>query len=449
MKKRGKIRLSVFAAALLLTLSGLWCSTAITLGNASLTLEYTYRRALNDLTDNVSGMCSVLQKAPYVNTPVLQGEVSAMLLEQSSGAKAAMAALPLSQEKTEKISRFLSQAGDYALMLSRLSAKGEKRSESDLENLAALAKYAENLKRALQDAQARLGAENASINKITGSLENTEDPDELPALDDDFDQAAKELADFPAFLYDGPFSDHIAQREALFLADKNEISREEAAEIAADFLSCPIDKLSFTGEGGDKLAVFSFTHESSHVNITKRGGIVAYFKKAAAVPSAKLGYDDALENSAEILRKMGISGFKETYYVSNDNLCTTNFAGTASLSDTEVICYPDLIKVTIELNAGGMVEYDAAGYLMNKHERALVKPQLSMEQAAESISELLTVKSARLAVIPTPGLDEVLCWEFKCASSSGQEFLVYINCETGLEEQLYLLQKSKNGTLVI
>ena len=58
------------------------------------------------------------------------------------------------------------------------------------------------------------------------------------------------------------------------------------------------------------------------------------------------------------------------------------------------------------------------------------------------------MESVRLAVIPTPGLDEVLCWEFSCKGGDGRQVLSYVNTGTGLEEQLYLLQIDDSGVLV-
>lgn len=76
-------------------------------------------------------------------------------------------------------------------------------------------------------------------------------------------------------------------------------------------------------------------------------------------------------------------------------------------------------------------------------------PALDAETAKKNVSPLLTVESSALALIPTPGLSEVLCWEFLCKDRDGGEALVYINAESGLEEQLYLLQKDEHGVLTI
>ncbi len=447
MTKRGKIRGFTLAAGLLLALFGLWRDARFTLKTAETRLEYSYRRALNDLTDYVSGMEQTLEKAPYVNTVLMQTQVSAKLMEQSGGAKSALAVLPLPQELSDKFSRFLSQTGDYALWLSRSSAAG-KREESAAETLGLLGEYAEKLSTALQASQARLDTEKLSIGETESLLNNLEAPDDLPGFEDGFEETAEAFSQFPALLYDGPFSDHIRQREPLYLQGEPELSREEAARKAADFLDCSPEDLSFQGEGGDRLPVYSFTYGDSHVNMTKSGGKTAYFKTPSTASAAILTYEDALKAARQALRGMGFPDLKETYYVENDNLCTINFAGVLSADGMEAVCYPDLVKVTVELEEGGMVEFDAAGYLMNHRERRISPPALSEEEAAGSLSPLLDADSAALTVIPTPGLSEVLCWEFHCTAQNGKEFLVYINGETGLEEQFYLLQKSEHGVLV-
>ena len=56
---------------------------------------------------------------------------------------------------------------------------------------------------------------------------------------------------------------------------------------------------------------------------------------------------------------------KESYYVINDGICTINYA----YSQDGVTCYPDLVKVAVALDTGGVVEYNATGYIMNHTDR--------------------------------------------------------------------------------
>ena len=86
---------------------------------------------------------------------------------------------------------------------------------------------------------------------------------------------------------------------------------------------------------------------------------------------------------------------------------------------------------------------------MNHISRALPEEQLSMEEAKAVLSPYLTVQSEGRAVIPTAGLNEISCYEFSCESDTGERLLVYINVETGMEEQILLLLQSDGGTLVM
>ena len=50
------------------------------------------------------------------------------------------------------------------------------------------------------------------------------------------------------------------------------------------------------------------------------------------------------------------------------------------------------------------------------------------------------------ALIPTKWNTEVYCWEFK-GKVEDNEFLVYINAQTGKEEDILLIVNTPDGTL--
>lgn len=448
MKTRAKVRLITFSIAALALTAGFWLDASLTLQSARTQLEYVYLRSLGDLTDYVSGMQATLHKSMYAGSPATRSALSAELLEQAGGAKSAMAALPFSGEKTDRFNRFLSQTGDYAMALSRKTFSGSQLDRGDLENLEMLREYAGKLSEALTGLQARLTAEGDSIVQNVRLLNNLDEIDSLAVLDDDFDEVAEEFSAFPALLYDGPFSDHISRREPLAIKGQEGVTQEQALEIAASFLDCPADSLSFTGEGGSSLPVYSFSSGDSMVNVTRQGGRPAYYKKAGGVSAARLTAGQALRAAEEYLSGLGFEPVELSYSLTNDNMASFNFHSTFNTEDGEtVLCYPDLIKVTVELQEGGTVEFDPAGYLMNHHSRSVPAPKVSLEDAEQAVNPILRAESGRLAIIPTPGLDEMLCWELHCTAADGQEVLSYVNAETGLEEQLYILQKDEHGTL--
>ena len=134
-----------------------------------------------------------------------------------------------------------------------------------------------------------------------------------------------------------------------------------------------------------------------------------------------------------------------TYYEIADNILTANFAAVQG----DFTLYTDLIKVSVAMDDGGIVSFDARGYLTNHYERELPTPKLTAEEARNSVSSILEVQSTRMALIPSDGDNELYCYEFRCQEEDGRDILVYINCETGQEEQILILLTSESGTLVI
>ena len=53
-----------------------------------------------------------------------------------------------------------------------------------------------------------------------------------------------------------------------------------------------------------------------------------------------------------------------------------------------------------------------------------------------------------MAIIPTKWKTEILCYEFK-GKVDDTEFLVYINADTGKEENILVILDTPNGTLTM
>ena len=64
------------------------------------------------------------------------------------------------------------------------------------------------------------------------------------------------------------------------------------------------------------------------------------------------------------------------------------------------------------------------------------------------INKNLDLQSEGLAIIPTEWESEILCYEFK-GKIDNTEFLVYINAETGEEEDILLIVNTPNGILTM
>ena len=147
---------------------------------------------------------------------------------------------------------------------------------------------------------------------------------------------------------------------------------------------------------------------------------------------------------------LGIDDYTDTYYEINNGVCICNFAGEEDNADEEdVVLYTDLIKVSVAMDNGEILGFDARGYITNHTARDLSTPKITENQAAEKLSDSIRVFESNLCVIPSDGLNERYCYEFYCADDEGRQLLIYLNADTGEEEQILLLQIGSNGRLTV
>jgi germination protein YpeB len=114
-----------------------------------------------------------------------------------------------------------------------------------------------------------------------------------------------------------------------------------------------------------------------------------------------------------------------------------------------VICYNDLVKVTVAMDNGRIVGFEGKGYLMCHTDREIPEAEVTESDAAKLVNSDLDILSHDMAVIPTMGKNEVFCHEFKCENSDGRHYIVYVNAVTGNQENILILIEDENGTLTI
>ena len=135
---------------------------------------------------------------------------------------------------------------------------------------------------------------------------------------------------------------------------------------------------------------------------------------------------------------------KETYFTKTENVVTINYA----YEYEGIVAYPDLIKVKIALDNGEILGIETEGYLNSHTDREFNKVNLTIDEARDKINSNLEILSEGMAIIPTEWKTEILCYEFK-GKVDNREFLVYINCETGEEEDILVILDTPGGTLTV
>ena len=284
-----------------------------------------------------------------------------------------------------------------------------------------------------------------NIGDVARGIKKNGDIDNGVAINGDFVKMEETFTDMPILIYDGPFSEHMLKQEPKMLEGKQDITRQQAEQKVKEFMGAGEGNITF--DGIEESAIESYTFSSGDISIavTKRGGYVTYMSSSKVSDDATVTPEDCVKKAYEFLSRRGMNNMKESYYFVEEGVCTVNFA----YMDGDVLCYTDLIKVGVATDSGEIVVYDARGYLTNHCERDFEKKNLSMAEAKTKLSPYLKVRNSRETLIPTDGLNEKHCYEYRCYGKGGQEVLVYINCVTGYEEQISILLYGDDGVLAV
>ena len=448
-RKKTAVRLITFICAAFAVLGGFLIQARGETTGADRYIRVSYRRAFSDLVSNMDDLDSALQKSRYATSQAVTAGICTEIFGKAMAAQSALSALPFASYELERTSSFISKAGDYAYSLAR--SAGSTPDSETLDNLAALSESASALAQDLRELYTRVDEGAVSIGRLKKAqddLAQQEDGDAPGDLAGNFRQMEDELGDIPSLIYDGPFSSHIADRKPALLDGLDEVDETAALETAASFLGVGTDDLRVTGRRESPFPVYLIAGAGEDTDLSAEiscaGGKMVFFERRGAVDGQRLDDESACAAAEAYLAENGFDGLRATYAGYNGSAVTVNCA----FEQDGTLCYPDLVKVTLAPD-GTAVGLDCLGYVSNHTARDLIPEPVDESEARSQVADSLTVLQHQMAVIPTPGKNEVYCHEFLCENEDKQQYLVYVNAETGLEENILILLIDENGTLTV
>lgn len=394
-------------------------------------LSMDYQRCFTEMVQYVDDLNLSLEKSRFVNDPMQMAQLSGEIYRQAADAGANLALLPLSGAPLENVNRFLVQAGNFAHTLSMKMLNGEAITNEEYDTLAKLSDYAKNL--------------SASLDKdledvYNGRLALTGIGKEPSGLDAAMGEVDDQLHEYPALIYDGPFSSHLNDRTPLFIENMPEVSMEEARARASHILKDEIE-LEIVEEQNTVPAYYFYGGEVS-LAITKKGGYLLYYLNNREIGDEKIDMADARIAAVTFLEENGFGDMYENYYEKMGNIAVINFAP----KQEGYTLYPDLVKVKVALDNGEVIGCEARRYIMYHTERSVPEIKVSIEAALEKINPNVTIAGESLALIPREDGTEAFCWQIE-GRIDERRCLIYVNTVTGAEEQILLLIESENGIL--
>lgn len=450
--RRGAVRGVSFLLAAFLVVGGLAIQKHMEADAYKNLLALGYRHAFAELSDDLNALSVDLQKGTYSTSPSMIGALCTQIYGRATAAQMALGELPYGNVELEQTAAFLAKTGDYAAYLSKAAGLNGGCSPEERQNLKALAGGAQNLAAKVASLESDLMAGAHRLEDVRQAelrLSAAVEGGGAETAGSSFQTIESDFPSLPSLIYDGPFSEHIAGRSPLVLADLPQVSPDEARMAAGAFLGLKPSIFTLTSSGGGSLPVYGFSAKvdggETYLEVSRAGGRVVELLSSRAVNEATLTRDQGLQIAADFLLSQGYPFMRQTYTVEQGNVLTVNFA----FVQGEVLCYPDLIKVSVALDNGRIVGFECKGYLMNHTQHDFPGAQISAEAARAVVAPELAVLSYQLALIPTGGEYEVLTHEFKCQTEDGRHIIVYVNALTGQEEKILILLEDESGTLVM
>ncbi len=416
-------------------------------------LDNQYNRSFYEMVGYVNNVETLLAKSMVSTTT----EKTAITLQdawkQATLAQTNLGQLPVSQPVLASTSKFLTQVGDMSLTLDNQNIRGKQLSDDQYKTVEQLYKYSISLNKNLKELQNDLGTGRlrwGELAKEGTKLFSKTKPGEVMKKVEGINETFK---DYPTLIYDGPFSDHMTSAKAKGLTGDN-ITVEQAKEKIKKFLG--VDRVKEITEDGKSdngpIKSYSFSvklkdapeDQTAKIGISQKGGHIVWMLYNRPVSGKKLDMDKAKKKGLEFLKDRGYENMEDTYYLTQGNVATVNYA----YKQKNVTVYPDLIKLKIALDTGEIVGIEAKTYLSNHTKRDIQIPEISMEEARKKINSKLKINSSGLAIIPTNYKKELLCYEFK-GKLNDKEFIIYINAITGNEEDILIIVNTPNGVLTM
>ena len=411
--------------------------------------ENSYNNAFYQLVEYVNQTEVLLAKSTITNSSKHGAETLTNIWRDSTLAESYLARLPIGTQELETTQKFLNQLSDYSYTLANKTIGGEDLAQEDLDNLTKLHEYCSSLKDTLNQLEVDLYSGNIKWGELEKAGGEALIQEASNLSQSSFGSIVEDLHEYAGLIYDGAFSNHMTNPERVGLTGDN-IDEAKAIEIAKEFIGNDrITEINSNGQSQNaNIECYSFTAKVSDeeiftIAISVKGGHVVFMNSNRNIINESVSSEDAVKKGEEFLESKEFKNMKPTYYMNNGGVLTVNYA----YEQDGVTMYPDLVKVKIALDNGEILGIETTGYLnCHREKRELQETKISLEDARSKVNKNLNVSSSGLAVIPTEWGTEVLCYEFK-GNTADNDFIVYINAETGEEEDILMIINTPEGTL--
>lgn len=455
MRKRGIY--SVIVAILVVGVTTFGCLLYIDRMQFGNRLQGRYQKELYNLIGNVQNLETDLSKVSVAASTQQSTLLFGDIWRQSGAAADRINSLPITHVAISQTSKFLSQVSDFAYSLVRNQNNGSTLKDDEWKTVSSLRENAVYLKDQLYGLQKEMEDGNIKWSEIRNEGTKILGTAQANIIDTKFTDIDKEVQKHPSLIYDGPFSENVLNITPKVTVEATvtiEQAKDKVAEIIGKDRIQEINNYSSTGDGKVPTYPFSVTlkdrdkNSSVFIDISKNGGHLVYMLDSRTVGQETIDVKKGIDIGLKFLGDKGFDNMVPSFSQKSDNTLVVNYIYFQNNGQSNVLIYPDQVKIKIALDNGDIIGVEAEKYFTAHTKRTLPKAKLSAEEARAKANPNMEVKNTRLAVIPQPSQKEIFCYEFVGKLNDGL-YVVYINAENGNEEDILQIIDTPGGQLAL
>ncbi|WP_125153328.1 germination protein YpeB [Clostridium rectalis] len=418
-------------------------------------LQAEYSKNMYGLMDSVQNIRVNLGKASIVGSKEQGIVVFEEIFRHSSMANDKLHSLPISQQTIENTSKFLSQVGDFCYTLGQAASEGKDLQEKDYQNIEDLKNRSFELEANLNNVSNDISQGKIKWGEIRKKASGVFAQSGENLVNEKFKTIQKQVSQYPALIYDGPFSDNVLEIKPKVLSEKK-VSQGEAEKVVKKVVGeNKINNITLNkSESNTKIPTYSFhvsikgrNEKDNNIvcEVSKNGGKVVYLLDNKNIEKAKISMEKAIKYGSNYLKGIGYSDMVPMYSLNYNNIAVISYV----YKQNNILVYPDQIKLKVALDDGSIMGIESEKYLVaHSKDRKIPSPKITADEAKKRVGKKLNINSIRLAVVPDETNKEVLCYEFS-GRYNNDNFIVYINAETGYEQRILQIINTPNGQLTM
>lgn len=395
-------------------------------------LENIYQKSYFESMDSLSDVELKLSKLTIAEGEKTRKKLLLDIWRQCEIAESNLSQLSVKNQDMTSMIQFINKLGDYCYYL---GMRSEVLTEKETKTMDFLYKTTVDLQRAFSSSQQKI----LSGQKFLGN-------NGLNFVGDSYLNFNESSIDYPEMIYDGPFSDGLNDRETKFLKDKEEVSSDDGIQKINAMFKDDIKNVKLLSTIGGGLESYLYEGEyngkKSNITITKKGGYLVMLDSYREVNNINFDQNQGVKIAEEFVQSIGYNEMYPVWVTNSHSTVYVNFA----YKNADIIYYPDIVKVKVELENGKIVGFEGQNFIYNHIERQLPTPQ-TIESAKAKVSKKLKVTHSALTLIPTETNQEKLCYEFSGEYQEAKYF-VYIDAVTLEEIKVMRVIDSDEGSLI-